>query len=197
MAPKARARASDSFPPLEVKCPATLGNSADRWIWGREYQDLVPFGGEVETRSDAPTELLLRGLGHHLRRPRRIPDDVHRRLFDALKLLELSLHVLVDVRRRRASRGGERHADVDLTFLRLELDVVHEAEIVNVDLDLGIVALPEDADYVIFRRHVPTPWSSYEGRPILTFRFWCQRLPAREAAIERVPPSDHTFAALP
>src|SRR2546426_970860 len=156
-APKARARASDSFPPLEVKCPATPGNAADRWIWGREYQDLLPFGGGVEPRSDAPTELLLRGLGHHLGRPRGIPDDAHRGLFDALKLLELPLHVLVDVRGRGASRSGERHFDVDLAFLRLELDVVHEAEVVDVDRDLRIVALSEDADHVIFGRHVPNP----------------------------------------
>src|SRR2546425_10080133 len=156
-APNARARASDSFPPLEVKYPATPGNAADRWIRGREYQDLVLWEAGPRSRSDAPAELLLRGLGHHLGRPRGIPDDVHRRLFDPLKLLELPLHVLVDVRGRGTSGSGQGHADVDLAFVRLELDVVHEAEVVDVDRDLGIVALSEDADHVIFGRHVPNP----------------------------------------
>src|SRR5881628_2347607 len=35
------------------------------------------------------------------------------------------------------------------------------------------------------------------GRPILTFRFRRERLPARESGVERVPPSDRAFAALP
>src|SRR2546427_1313024 len=35
------------------------------------------------------------------------------------------------------------------------------------------------------------------GRPILTFRFRRERLPARESGVERVPPSDREFAALP
>src|SRR2546427_1115871 len=156
-APKARARASDSFPPLEVKYPATPRNPADRWIRGREYQDLVLVQPAPRSSSDAPAELLLRGLGHHLWRPRRIPDDVHRRLFDALKLLDLALHVLVDVCGRGTSGSREGHFDVDLAFVRLELDVVHEAEVVDVDRDLGIVALAEDADHVIFGRHGPIP----------------------------------------
>src|SRR2546427_6293827 len=35
------------------------------------------------------------------------------------------------------------------------------------------------------------------GRPILPFRFRGERLPARESGVERVPPADRAFAALP
>src|SRR5207245_8348154 len=72
-----------------------------------------------------------------------------------------------------------------------------EAGVVDVDRALGIGALPEDADHVIFRRHVPKPRASYEGRPILTFRFRCEGLPTGETGVERVPPSDGALAALP
>src|SRR2546425_10572179 len=46
MAPTARLRASDSFPPLEVTVLGHPRNPARRWIRGREYQDLVLTQGE-------------------------------------------------------------------------------------------------------------------------------------------------------
>src|SRR6266571_7018729 len=99
------------------------------------------FGGG----SDAPAELLLRRLGHHLGRPRRVPDDVDLRLFDPRQLLELPLDVLVDVRGRGAARRGERHFHADLAVGRVQVDVVDEVR---------VVALPEDADHIVLRRHV-------------------------------------------
>src|SRR5207247_1902724 len=41
------------------------------------------------------------------------------------------------------------------------------------------------------------PRRSYGSGPLLTFRFRCQGLPAREAGLQRVPPSEAVLAALP
>src|SRR5947208_9385385 len=120
----------------------------------RGYQDLpLVAKSRGPDGSDAPAELLLRRLGHHLGRPRWLPDDVHDRFLDALELLELSLHVLVDVCRSGASGGGQGHLDIDLALVRLDVDVVHQTEIIDVDRDFGVVALPQDADHFFLRGH--------------------------------------------
>src|SRR5207247_1211717 len=41
------------------------------------------------------------------------------------------------------------------------------------------------------------PRRSYGSGPLLTFRFRCQGLPAHEAGLQRVPPSEAVLAALP
>src|SRR2546422_8759907 len=79
----------------------------------RGYQDLplVPMRSAPDS-SDAPAELLLRGFGHHLGRPRRVPHDVHDRFLDALGFLELSLYVLGGICWGGGSGGRARLAGV-------------------------------------------------------------------------------------
>src|SRR2546430_1446574 len=98
---------------------------------------------------------------------------------------------------KRGIRGGEGHLDIDLAFVRLEVDVVHQTEVVDVDRDLGVVALPQDADHFFLRGHGGAFDESYVGRRILTFRFRRERLAARESTAKGVPPSDSVLAPLP
>src|SRR5439155_818929 len=85
------------------------------------------------------------------------------------------------VRGGGASRGGQRHLDVDLPLV-LEVDVVDESQVVDVDRDLRVVALPQDADHVFLGRHVLAFARSYAGRRLLTFRLGRERLPPGEAS---------------
>src|SRR5437870_13893075 len=120
----------------------------------RGYQDLpLVAGSQGPDDSDAPAELLLRRLGHHLGRPRWLPDDVHDRFLDALELLELSLHVLVDVCRSGASGAGHGHLDIDLDLVRLDDGVVHQTQLIDVDRNFGVSVLAQDDDYIFFRGH--------------------------------------------
>src|SRR5437762_6009423 len=124
----------------------------DFWMRPRGYQDLpLVAKSRGPDGSDAPAELLLRRLGHHLGRPRWLPDDVHDRLLDALELFELSLHVLVDVCRSGAPGGGQGHLDIDLALVRLEVDVVHQTEVIDVARALGRVALIQEPYYFFLR----------------------------------------------
>src|SRR5437867_2421624 len=168
-----RAREGVRLPPdLRAQGTWPPQNPMDFWMRPRGYQDL-PLVAESHgpDGSDAPAELLLRRLGHHLGRPGWLPDDVHDRLLDALELFELSLYVLVDVCRSGASGGGEGHLDINLALVRLEVDVVHKTEVVDVDRDLGVVALPQDADHFFLRGHGSAFDRTYVGRGILTLRF--------------------------
>src|SRR2546426_3382231 len=95
---------------------------------------------------DAPAELFLRQLRHHLWGPRRVPNDVDVRLPDSGEGFDFSLHVLVQVPRGGTPGRCQRHPDRDLALRLVQLDVVHEPEIVDVDRDFRVVALLEDAD---------------------------------------------------
>src|SRR5438309_514679 len=75
-------RSSARPPPETLQTAGYGGENIKIWYW---------CNADGRTNSDAPAELLLRGLGHHLRGPRRVPDDVHRRFLDALELLEFPL----------------------------------------------------------------------------------------------------------
>src|SRR2546430_16899927 len=112
-------------------------------------------------------------------------------------MVDLSRHVLVNVCRSRTCGGGEGHLDIDLDFVRLEVDVVHQTEVVDVDRDLGVVALPQDAYHFFLRGHGGAFLESYVGRGILTFRFRRERLAARESTAQGVPPSYSVLAPLP
>src|SRR5438093_1524539 len=103
-----RAREGVRLPPdLRAQGTWPPQNPMDFWMRPRGYQDLpLVAKSRGPDGSDAPAELLLRRLGHHLGRPGWLPDDVHDRLLDALELFELSLYVLVDVCRSGASGGG-------------------------------------------------------------------------------------------
>src|SRR3989440_3716216 len=170
----------------------------DFWMRPRGYQDLpLVAGSHGPDGSDAPAELLLRRLGHHLGRPRWLPDDVHDRFLDALELFELSLHVLMDVCRSGASGGGQGHLDIDLALVRLEVDVVHQTEVVDVDRDFGVVALPQDADHFFLRGHWGAFDQSYVGRGILTFRFRRERLAARQPTAKGGPPPASALPPVP
>src|SRR5437867_3011295 len=194
-----RAREGVRLPPdLRAQGTWPPQNPMDFWMRPRGYQDL-PLVAESHgpDGSDAPAELLLRRLGHHLGRPGWLPDDVHDRLLDALELFVLSLRVLVDVCRSGASGGGEGHLDINLALVRLEVDVVHQTEVIDVDRDLGVVALPQDADHFFLRGHGSAFDRTYVGRGILTFRFRRERLAARESTAQGVPPSDPVLPPLP
>src|SRR3989442_6088074 len=96
------------------------------------------------TRSEHP-ELQFRGVRHPVFVPRRVPDDVHVRVGDAGQLLQL-----VDDFHRKALSGGaarrrQRHADTDHVF-GVDGDLVDEAELVDVDGDLGVKDRREHLD---------------------------------------------------
>src|SRR3989304_1110601 len=96
---------------------------------------------------DAPSELLLRRLGHLLGRPRGVPDDLDGRLLDAREALDLALHVRRDVGAGGAPGGREGHPHEAL--LLLDVHVGHEPQVDDVNRDLGVIALLEDADDLV------------------------------------------------
>src|SRR5262249_17512445 len=116
--PKSRNAAKAS--PIKLRSPSSLAARAPA----------------VES-SDHP-ELEARGLRHALRGPRRVPDHLDGRGDDARHRARLGL----DLGRKRfgggAHRRGERHPDAGLPRL-VDADVVDEAELVDVDGNLGIV----------------------------------------------------------
>src|SRR3990170_3355662 len=150
--------------------------------------------------SDAPAELLLRRLGHHLGGPGGLPDDVHVGLLDPRELLKLPLHVMLDVRGRGAAGRREGHPDLDLARAVADLDVVDETQVVDVDRDLRVVALLEHGHDLVACRHLGT--SLYrERRPRRILRFslaaGLKGPPTREAALEGGPMGDPGLPPLP
>src|SRR5258706_15723666 len=79
--------------------------------------------------------------------PRRIEDDVD---LDVLltERGDLRLHVERDRAGRRTGFRGERHLDGDR--LGRDVDVVDEAEVVDVERDLGVEALADRFDHLAF-----------------------------------------------
>src|ERR1700682_6397850 len=74
-------------------------------------------------------------------------DDVYSCVFDARQAQQVVADVRHHLGGHRASERGQRHLDVDA--LRLDRDVVDEAEVDDVDGDLGVEALAQDLDDVL------------------------------------------------
>src|SRR5437867_569783 len=184
---------SGSLSPITV-CPPEYGWRGNR---ARPYQD---FSGRPGRASDPPAELLLRGLGHHLGGPRRVPDDVHDRLLHTGEGLDLPLDILVEIPRSGASGRREGHPDCDLPVGLAEVDVVHEPQVVDVDRDLGVVALLQHPDDFVLRHHGnrrrtnPTALMNLSLSLLWNGR---ERLTAREPALQRVVEPHAGLPALP
>src|SRR5690606_21760490 len=109
-----------------------------RW----QYQT-APFRGRGFFRpgSSKEAQLPFRLLRHLVGRPGWVPDDVH---FDGANP-RLSLKQPFDCTGngivQRASRRGQRHADIDVSVVIPNF--VHEPEVDDVDSELGIVNLPQ------------------------------------------------------
>src|SRR5437879_525679 len=86
-------------------------------------------------------------LGHLVRSPGWIEDDLDVELADPREAADLSLHVLLEDLTHPAAGGGEGHADLDAPVAVGEgerFDAVDQPEIDDVDRDLRIVDGPED-----------------------------------------------------
>src|SRR5713101_8136626 len=91
---------------------------------------------EAAKRSEHP-ELQFRGVRHPVFVPRRVPDDVHVRVGDAGQLLQLGDDFDGKALGGGAARCRQRHANAD-PVVGVDGDLVDEAELVDVDGDLGV-----------------------------------------------------------
>src|SRR5215472_16698058 len=92
------------------------------------------------------SELQLRGVGHHLQAPRRIEHDLDVGLAHVRHGHELRLDVFAEDVAHAAARRGEGELDVDLLATvreRRQGAAIDEAEVHDIDGDLGVVARAE------------------------------------------------------
>src|SRR5262245_63040624 len=83
------------------------------------------------------SELQLRGVGHSIAAPRRIPNDVHLHVSNTWYGFDSFLDLPAKTLRRGTRRRRQRHADTDARR-GLDNDVVHEPKVVDVDWHFGI-----------------------------------------------------------
>src|SRR3954453_3838160 len=98
---------------------------------------------------EAEGELCL--FAHELRRPRRGEHHLGEHPLYLGHLTHELLHLLGDLRADRAARRGEREGDVDVAALHL--DVVDQAELDEVETQLGVDHVGESVLYVFHGRH--------------------------------------------
>src|ERR1700676_1122601 len=92
------------------------------------------------------------------RSPGRSPNNIHCAITDAGQLLDAGLDLCADVHVLGAALRGQRHFDGDvlLRFLRStggrggEIHFVDQAEVDEIDWNLGIVATLQSAQYIFF-----------------------------------------------
>ena len=102
-------------------------------------------------RAELVAERELRVLGHLVRGPRRGEDHARHDLLDAVDLAHELLHLLGDLGADRAGRRGERERDVDLAAV--DVDVVDQAELDEVQPELGIDDVGESFSDVFLGEH--------------------------------------------
>src|ERR1051325_5940395 len=75
-------------------------------------------------------------LGHHARMPRRIPNDLHIHIRDAVKSQQRPLHALRNAFMHWTARRGERHLDDDARAV--DLHAVNKAEVNDVAAEFRV-----------------------------------------------------------
>src|SRR5690625_922338 len=112
-------------------CPLTDRAATDRAVIGPLSR--IPRCSSPEAPSKHPLTYVR--LDHH-RRPRWVPDDVDVDVFDPPNALQYGAGVVRDVAAERA--GGRRHAEYQRNSRQIELDVVHQAQVDDVDADFRV-----------------------------------------------------------
>src|SRR5712664_108253 len=127
---------------------------SEYFSWPRKATNRVPGDGRSEsgllaTRVnglDHP-QLPARFLGHALWGPDGLVDDVDAGVLDAGEREQVVADVGHHVGCHRAAKGGQRHLHVDP--LRFDGDVVDQAEVDDVDRDLGVEGLAQHLDHLL------------------------------------------------
>src|SRR5215472_4365697 len=101
--------------------------------------------GSKRTRASAEVQLEARRLGHHAGIPWGVPNDLHLGLLDARERAHFFLDFRGQATRDGAHGRSERHPDLH-GVLRAHVHLVDQAELVDVDGDLGVVAGTQDLD---------------------------------------------------
>src|SRR5215204_2442006 len=109
----------------------------------------LPWEGSRQTDSKAEGELRL--FAHALRSPGRSEDHFGVDALHSVQLPHELLHLLGDLRPDRAARRGEREGDEYLW--PLDLDVVHKAELDEVEAQLGVDHVRERFGDFVLRGH--------------------------------------------
>src|SRR5450759_1893457 len=84
-----------------------------------------------------PPELARGALGHHFRHPSRLPDHLNGGMGDARDSQQSPLHSVRHAVAHRTAGSGEGHLDLDLAVLHVQS--IDQAEIDEVDAELGVV----------------------------------------------------------
>src|SRR5450759_4377944 len=84
-----------------------------------------------------PAELARGALGHHFRHPSRLPDHLNGGTGDARDSQQSPLHRVRHAVAHRTAGSGEGHLDLDLAVLHVQS--IDQAEIDEVDAELGVV----------------------------------------------------------
>src|SRR5437588_7886328 len=105
-------------------------------------------------------------LGHSVRGPWRVVDDLHPSVLDARDLEQVLAHVGHHLAGHRAAEGGEGHLDVDALLLLVDVDLVDQSQVDDVDRDLRVEALVQLLQHGALRDFDDRAHSGFStGRP--------------------------------